>query len=585
MIYIRDLFRNNIKKSIFFKFSFFNTVNYMYSMEDNGNKEIELKNLKFNNDINEYIINNSVNRDDNNEYIIGNSLNSFINKYQKSKDDDKKFLSRKRKISKIDNIDSENIENKDSENTENKDSEDIENKDSEDIKNKDSEDIKNNNIYDHISNFIKKNLKNYFDKNNGILKIYDLNNEKNKKVTYCGIKDNTLRDYEVKKIINDINEEDRVFIQSDTEGKVFNIFQVLKLANIINIEKPIQVYYNLKTGKFEKNLEDENIPNIKLDLYEVNKDFKGTYIHLGDIVDRCNGNYQCLKSLLLLLYIKQELGDKIKLICGNHEFNDYSKNDPTSRCCENIKNLLIYIVFLAIKNDQMKFFDEITIDKQKYTLTHKILYKDDFSYMKNFIKCFSFDKELDEISDLLNPIITLIEEDKEDQEIKIKINKLKEKYKNEQNSNINEEVIKKNINEEDIKKVINEEVIKEDLNSILKLYIEIFFNYISLYIDNTYKKLFFDDIYKYSRKFDFLHNGFINPQRINEVPKENYKNFQICGHDHINPIDSYDKENNIIFTDNFSFVTTVDKGKIDSSNLHLIDKKKGNRNYIGILNL
>ena len=184
--------------------------------------------------------------------------------------------------------------------------------------------------------------------------------------------------------VNKVNEEDRVFIQSDTEGKVFNIISTLQIANIIDINNPIEVYYNFENGKFE-NIKSKN--SIKLKLFAVNKGFSGIYIHLGDIVDRCTGNHQCLKSLLLLLYIKQELGDKIKLICGNHELTDYFRlGNPGCNCCYDVRDIITLIVFRAISNGQIKYLDQINIGYTDYILTHKVLYTLDIDKIKCFLK-------------------------------------------------------------------------------------------------------------------------------------------------------------------------------------------------------
>ena len=184
--------------------------------------------------------------------------------------------------------------------------------------------------------------------------------------------------------VNKVNEEDRVFIQSDTEGKVFNIISTLQIADIIDINNQIEVYYNFENGKFE-NIKSKN--SIKLKLFKVNKNFKGIYVHLGDIVDRCTGNYQCLKSLLLLLYIKQELGDKIKLICGNHELTDYGNAfNVGADCCKDIKYIITLIVFRAISKGQIKYLDKIKIGNIDYILTHKVLYTLDIDKIKCFLK-------------------------------------------------------------------------------------------------------------------------------------------------------------------------------------------------------
>ena len=227
-----------------------------------------------------------------------------------------------------------------------------------------------------------KNNKKYDNKNKEkIIKNIDMN-----KISF-DITKYKINENELKNIIDEVknvNEENRVFIQSDTEGKVFNIISTLQIANIIDVNKPITVYYNINNGKFEN---DKSENSIELKLFKVNKKFKGTYIHLGDIVDRCTGNYQCLKSLLLLLYIKQELEDKVKLICGNHELTDYFKlGNRGCDCCYNIRNLITLIVFKAISKGQIKYLDKIKIVTTDYILTHKVLYKEDINKIKYFLK-------------------------------------------------------------------------------------------------------------------------------------------------------------------------------------------------------
>ena len=185
-----------------------------------------------------------------------------------------------------------------------------------------------------------------------------------------------------------VNEEDRIFIQSDTEGKVFNIISALQIAKIIDINKPITVYYNFYNGNFEKN-ESEN--SIELKLFEVNKKFNGTYIHLGDIIDRCNGEHQCLKSLLLILYIKQELGNKVKLICGNHELMYSHHEEKFCECFDSDSNKKInfitrLICLTAISKGQIQYLDKIKIGNTNYILTHKVLYEQDIDQIKRFLK-------------------------------------------------------------------------------------------------------------------------------------------------------------------------------------------------------
>ena len=247
--------------------------------------------------------------------------------------------------------------------------------------------IENKEVKEVKENKNKKHEKNKYKKDNMKEKGINLD------ITEYKIDESKLKDIvnEVKKV----NEEDRIFIQSDTEGKVFNIISTLQIAKIIDINKPITVYYNFNNGNFEKN---KSKNSIELKLFEVNKNFNGTYIHLGDIVDRCTGNHQCLKSLLFLLYIKQELGDKVKLICGNHELTDYFRlGNPGCNCCYNVRDIITLIVFRAISNGQIKYLDKIKIGTPDYILTHKVLYKEDIDQIKHFLK-----NKMEEKKDLKN---------------------------------------------------------------------------------------------------------------------------------------------------------------------------------------
>jgi len=321
------------------------------------------------------------------------------------------------------------------------------------------------------------------------------------------------------KEVNKVNEEDMVFIQSDTEGKVFNIISTLQIAKIIDINNPITVYYNFNNGKFEKE-KSEN--SFELKLFEVNKNFKGTYIHLGDIVDRCTGNHQCIKSLLYLLYIKQELGDKVKLICGNHELTDYGHPlNPGSDCCKNIKHLITLIVFRAISNGQIKYLDKISIGTRTpdYILTHKVIYKQDIDQIKYFLK-----------------------------------NKMKEK---------------KDLKDCDIYDLI------DVVNDNFKKYFTDFFN---ININNIVQ------IYEYSCFYDQLYNEILIGERVEKLGYNICLDNQICGHDHHEIDKCYIKDKNILFVDNYSFdLPTYTKPMV---NIHFFNKNEelSNHKLFNIIN-
>ena len=328
------------------------------------------------------------------------------------------------------------------------------------------------------------------------------------------INDDKLKDVneEVNKVVN---EEDRIFIQSDTEGKVFNIISALQIAGIIDINKEIIVYYNFYNGKFEKN---KNENSIELKLFKVNKDFKGTYIHLGDIVDRCNGEYQCLKSLLLILYIKQELGDKVKLICGNHELM-YSGAQPLCACIDGypfadgekrINFITRLICLTAISKGQIQYLDEIEIGDTVYILTHKVLYQDDIKQIKDFLKeSMKEEKELD------------------------------------------------NYGTSDLIKVVND--------NFKKCFCGIFDNYKK---DEKYV----DEIIEKTSMFEHVNGQIVIGDRVGRRGYLSCLKNQICGHDHHEIGECYIENMNILFVDNFSFdLETSSKPMV---NIHFFDKNK-----------
>jgi len=329
--------------------------------------------------------------------------------------------------------------------------------------------------------------------------------------------------------VNKVNEEERIFIQSDTEGKVFNIISALQIANIIDINKPITVYYNFNNGNFEKN-KSEN--SIELKLFEVNKNFKGTYIHLGDIIDRCNGEHQCLKSLLLILYIKQELEDKVKLICGNHEL--LYDTDPWCNCCnmwnndENITYITRLICLTAISKGQIQYLDKIEIGNTNYILTHKVLYEQDINQIKDFLK-----------------------------------NEMKEKKE------------LKDCNIYDLIDVVNV--------NFKKYFCDLFYNY-----DN--KNTTNGKIIKYTSLFDHLNGKIVIGDRFDDLG--GYKiclENQICGHDHHKIDKCYIKEKNILFVDNYSFDPETYKNEGYQkllANIHFFNKKEelSNHKLFNIIN-
>lgn len=362
----------------------------------------------------------------------------------------------------------------------------------EDIKDGKKEDIKE----DHL---IKKR-KEYFEGMDIIKEQYD-KCDKIQDLTKYKIDNDKLKD--VINEVNKVNEKDRIFIQSDTEGKVFNIISALQIAKIIDINKPITVYYNFYNGNFEKN-ESEN--SIELKLFEVNKKFNGTYIHLGDIIDRCNGEHQCLKSLLLILYIKQELGNKVKLICGNHELM-YISGQPFCDCidhcvcinnkiCDNDKriNYITRLICLtAISKGQIQYLDKIKIGNTNYILTHKVLYEQDIDQIKRF---------------------------------------LKEKMN-----------VKTDLKFYDIYELIN--VVNDNFK---RYFCDFFYNYDENKINPA-------KIIGYPSLFNHLENHIVIGKRIENM-EGSYDvclNDQICGHDHHKINECYIEYKNILYVDNYSY--------------------------------
>ena len=376
--------------------------------------------------------------------------------------------------------------------------------------------IKTNNEDGNFENYLKTTLENFQD-------IKEINYEDVEFKRIHKVQNN---------IISPVKEEDRIYIQSDIEGKYEVLLSVLKLANIVNIDEKIDVFYNFITGKFEDKNPGDNL-SIKLNIFKVNKDFKGTYINIGDIVDRCAGNNNCLKTLLLILYIKQELGDKIKLICGNHEIGWYCNDDnPECNCCKNIKDLITLICYKAISLGQIKFFDNIEIGGKKYVLSHKIIYHNNdgtrefkiiFKYIdKNRYKDLdNFDKYIDKDHCLTEEGFKILDEFN---------SKFKENFTN---------FISK----------IN--AYTYDTN-LLRYFI---FNY----EDN----LDYFEIVDYDHRYD--------EDKLQNTVKNIIKN-SINGHDHHDYKKCYNKDINILIADNRSHIDDdLDNYR---SNIHFIDKSE-----------
>ena len=418
--------------------------------------------------------------------------------------------------------DNKEEENKDEENDKKDDvNKDEENKD--DYKKEEEKNIKDKE--DKKEDSLIEKCKEYFECMEIVKKQYD-RCDKSQDLTKYKIDESKFND--IIDNVNKVNEEYRVFIQSDTEGKVFNIISALQIANIIDINKQITVYYNFNNGNFEKN-KSEN--SIELKLFEVNKNFKGTYIHLGDIIDRCNGDHQCFKSLLLILYIKQELGDKVKLICGNHELMYYNGQNfcecYDSDSDKRINFITRLICLTAISKGQIQYLDKIKIGNTNYILTHKVLYEQDIDQIKLFLK----------------------ETMKEEKDLK----------------------------DYDIYNLID--VVNDNFK---RYFCGIFYNYDK---NKTNSK-----IIKYTELFNHLSNTIVVGDRFDEVG--GYKiclENQICGHDHHKIEECYIKDKNILFVDNYSFDPETYKAEHYQkllANIHFFNKKEelSNHKLFNIIN-
>jgi len=380
---------------------------------------------------------------------------------------------------------------------------------------------------------------------------------------------------EYPKILNDMKQGEKIFIQSDTEGRFSNIFSILKRINIIDTNKTCKRYYNFLNGKFQTCI-NEDIPYITLNLFEVINNFKGKYFHLGDIIDRCGSKqHECLLSLLFLIYLKQELPNNVNLICGNHELTCYF-NDKESLCCQDIKPLLTHIVFKAIANGQIKFFDTITLGKERYILTHKVIYKDDIRKLSQFISNYNFftfekDKNIETICNS-----------------KCYYGKALENLallENKKDIDFTAELV--NITK-DIKPEDNIYTLMENINKLFELHFRYYFAEIYP------KKEFFNNLtdfvnkmYFYSKDFNVLNpnkkESIMDGTRVREKGYENCVNNQIAGHDHHDIFSYVIKRENILFVDNYSHLI-YDKNKTKNlATLHIFNEKDPNdRNYIQI---
>lgn len=330
-------------------------------------------------------------------------------------------------------------------------------------------------------------------------------------------------------VLGNIGEENRIFIQSDTEGKLFSIYYGLFIAGIITkIDTSKKIYYDIKTGDFSDNCEKKDL---WINYVEINKDFKGTYIHCGDILDRCQKTNGCMDCLLLLLYIKKQLKDHVKLICGNHEI---MINYTVKNCCKK-SDILTTIVAQALKKGWLKYIDDIKIGYDDFILTHKEL------TIRDIFRIYNFVKEL------------------RGEKLKYDINELKNIVKKLDEYDISNTMYHDLGIGDDFTKAIFD--VKNDFNKL-------FSNFI---YNNVDKKGINSDIAKYfehCRKDDVIVNK-------NDIDLEDHIGSlgkQICGHIHMEYNECYFKKSKILYVDNYSTSYTNGTSGDFRMNLHIIDK-------------
>ena len=334
----------------------------------------------------------------------------------------------------------------------------------------------------------------------------------------------------IDKVLNNVDEGNRIFIQSDTEGKLFSIYYGLFIAGIISkIDTCKKIYYDIDTGDFSDNCEKKDL---WINHVEINKNFKGTYIHCGDILDRCQNTNGCIDCLLLLLYIKKQLPDHVKLICGNHEImTDY----PTKNCCKK-GDILTTIVAQALKKEWLKYIDDIKIGGDDFILTHKELTNNDFFRIYKFVKELR-DKDLKYEKKELDEIVDKID-----------------KY----------EISNTNYNDFGIGNDFTKEIVKVE-NEFNKLFSNFIYN-------NVDKKGINSDIAKYFEHCGY--DGIVNKNQIDLKYHKGSLKKQICGHIHMKYDNCYFKNSKILYVDNYSTSDSDGTSGDFKMNLHIIDKSK-----------
>lgn len=209
---------------------------------------------------------------------------------------------------------------------------------------------------------------------------------------------------EINQYLENIDEKNRIYGVSDTEGKYFIMYAWLRLSGMVekfNFNEPEYIEYDIEKDifidnkkligtyrKYRQELRKDKYKDVFYD--EVNKimrfpklkiknEWSSTCIHLGDILDRGKHGTICLLTLLYLKdYLNKNINNKsnnLILVLGNHEIHRYSKHYFDILGSDEKKDLLIDIVCKWIEKGQIKFFDKIKIGGQDVLLTHREISK------------------------------------------------------------------------------------------------------------------------------------------------------------------------------------------------------------------
>ncbi len=199
---------------------------------------------------------------------------------------------------------------------------------------------------------------------------------------------------EIDQKMNAIAEDQRIFGTSDTEGKFFNIYALLRLSGAIekfDWTNPQFVEFEISSKEFKQSPSETKYSNeykqfanegnykkiwfsddgkyIRIPKFEFKNNFKGTILHLGDIVDRGRNGILCY---LTMLYAKEQLKDRCHLIIGNHELYNYAHSNLSEDVYGrgNGRDLILEITKHYLGAGKMKFFDKIQIGGKDFLLTH-----------------------------------------------------------------------------------------------------------------------------------------------------------------------------------------------------------------------